>query len=154
MYFTFSCGGTQKCVQIGRKWIKILCFLASQKAGLRTACVWKMLIIPPPLATALHRSSHMLLYKLFTYNGGLYWAATRLFRIQIKRLDFRLPRAKEGICVDTKGLSLPHYLLCLAGQASEGSFWPEPLSLRSTESRTGFADSSSKYLSWSTNVNT
>lgn len=61
-----------------------------------------MLIIPPPLAAALHRSSHMLLYKLFTYNGSLYWAATRLFRIQIKRLDFRLPRAKEGICVDTK----------------------------------------------------
>lgn len=116
MYFTFSCGGTQKCVQSGKKLIKILCFFANQKAGLRTPCVWKMLIIPPPLATALHRSSHMLLYKLFTYNGSLYWAATRLFRIQIKRLDFRLPRAKEGICVDTKGLSLPHYLLCLAGQ--------------------------------------
>lgn len=94
-----------------------------------------MLIIPPPLATALHRSGHMLLYKLFKYNGSLYRAATRLFRIQIKRLDFRLPRAKEGICVegicvDTKGLSLQHYLLCLAGQGSEGSFFPVPLSLR------------------------
>uniref|UniRef100_A0A3Q0RN50 Uncharacterized protein n=1 Tax=Amphilophus citrinellus TaxID=61819 RepID=A0A3Q0RN50_AMPCI len=32
------------------------------------------------------------------------------------------PGAKEGICVDTKGLSLPHYLLCLAGQRREGSF--------------------------------
>ena len=105
-------------------------YFRSQKAGPRTPCVWKMLIIPPPLATALHRSSHMLLYKLFTYNGGLYWAATRLFRIQIKRLDFRPPRAKEGICVDTKGLSLPHLLLCLAEQGSERSFWPEPLSLR------------------------
>lgn len=79
MDFTFSCGGTQKCVQNGKKLIQILC-LSSQKAGQRTACVWKMLIIPPPLATALHRSSHMLLYKLFTYNGTLYGAATRLFQ--------------------------------------------------------------------------
>lgn len=84
-----------------------------------------MLIIPPPLAAALHRSGHMLLYKLFTYNGGLYWAPTRLFRIQIKCLDCHPPRAKGGICVDTKGLCLAHYLLCRA--ASEGSFWPEPL---------------------------
>lgn len=91
-------------------------FFASLKAGLRTPCVWKMQIIPPPLATALHRSSHMLLYKQFTYNGILYRAATRLFRIQIKCLDFRPPRAKEGICVDTKGFSLPHYLLCRAGE--------------------------------------
>lgn len=26
------------------------------------------------------------------------------------------PGAKEGICVDTKGLSLPHYLLCRAAE--------------------------------------
>lgn len=90
-----------------------------KKAGLRTACVWKMQIIPLPLATALHRSGHMLLYKQFTYNGRLYQAATRPFRIQIKRLDFRPPRAKEGICVDTKGLSLPHYLLCRAVEWKE-----------------------------------
>lgn len=92
----------------------------SQKAGSGTPCAWKMLIIPPPLAAALHRSGHMLLYKLFTYNGGLYWAATRLFTIQIKCLDFHPPQAKGGICVDTKGLSLAHYLLCRA--ASEGNF--------------------------------
>lgn len=87
-------------------------FAQAKKAGLRTACVWKMQIIPLPLAAALHRRGHMLLYKQFTYNGCLYQAATSPFRIQIKRLDFRPPRAKEGICVDTKGLSLPHYLLC------------------------------------------
>lgn len=89
---------------------------------MRTPCAREMLIIPPPLAAALHRSSHMLLYKLFTYNGLLYRAATRVFRIQIKRLDFHPLGAKEGICVDTKGLSLPHYLLCLARQRREGSF--------------------------------
>lgn len=98
--------------------MKILFFLESRKAGLRTRCVRKMLIIPPPLATALHRNSHMLLYKLFTYNGGLYWAATRLFRIQIKRLDFRLPPAKGGICVDTKGLG-PATLFIVLGRAGE-----------------------------------
>lgn len=38
------------------------------------------------------------------------------FRIQIKCLDFRLPMAEERICVDTKGLCLSHYLLCLAEQ--------------------------------------
>lgn len=108
----------------GRNGIKY-CFQVSQKAGSGTLCAWKMLIIPPPLAAALHRSGHMLLYKLFTYNGGLYWAATRLFTIQIKCLDFHPPRAKGGICVDTKGLRLAHYLLCRA--ASEGNFWPEPL---------------------------
>lgn len=58
-----------------------------------------MQIIPPPLAAALHRSGHMLLYKLFTYNGGLYLAATRLFRIQIKRLDFHPPWSKiRNLC--------------------------------------------------------
>lgn len=96
-----------KCVDINSN----VCFLESQRAGFRTPCIWQMLIIPPPLATALHRNSHMLLYKLFTYNGTLYWAATRPFRIQIKRLDFRLPRAKEGICVDTKALAC-HIIYC------------------------------------------
>lgn len=137
MYFTFSCGGTQKCVQDRWKWMKILYFLASQKAGPRTPCVWKMLIIPPPLATALHRSSHMLLYKLFTYNGSLYWAATRVFRIQIKRLDFRPLWAKEGICVDTKGLSLPHYLLCLARAGKWRKLLTWAPVIESTESLTG-----------------
>lgn len=114
-----------------------MCFQVSEKAGLGTPYTWKMLIIPPPLAAALHRSSHMLLYKWFTYNGGLYRAATRLFTIHIKCLDFHPPRAKGGICVDTKGLSLAHYLLCRA--ASEGNFWPEPLR---NKWLTGDADSS------------
>lgn len=99
------------------KYVYILC--EPKKAGLRTARVWKMQIIPLPLATALHRSGHMLLYKQFTYNGCLYQAATSPFRIRIKRLDFRPPRSKEGICVDTKGLSLPHYLLCRAAEWKE-----------------------------------
>lgn len=112
MYFTFSCGGTQKCVQNGKKMTKIFCLSASQKAGTKTPCVWKMQIIPPPLAAALHRSSHMLLYKLFTYNGGLYQAATRLFRIQIKRLDFRPPRGKRRNLCGHKRPQLRHIIYC------------------------------------------
>lgn len=106
------CGGTQKCVQNGKKLNKILGFLASQKAGLKTPCVWKMQIIPPPLAAALHRSSHMLLYKPFAYNGAHYWAATRLFRIQIKRLDFRPPRGKTRNLCGHKRPQACHILHC------------------------------------------
>ena len=105
------------------KWLKIryiIVLFTSQTAGQLTPGVWKMLIIPPALATALHHGSHMLLYKPFTYNGIHYWAATRLFRIRIKRLDFRPPQAKERICVDTTGPRLTHYLLCLAGPRRKG----------------------------------
>lgn len=79
---------------------------------MKTPCVRKMQIIPPPLAAALHRSSHMLLYKLFTYNGGLYQAATRLFRIQIKRLDFRPPRGKGRNLCGHKRPQLRHIIYC------------------------------------------
>ncbi len=128
--------------------IKILYFLESQKAGLRTPCVWKMLIIPPPLATALHRSSHMLLYKLFTYNGGLYWAATRLFRIQIKRLDFRLPRGKRrNLCGHKR--PQPATLFIVFGRAGK---WRKLLTWASLSLRARFADSCRKYLSCSSKV--
>lgn len=75
------------------------------------------------LATTLHRRSHM----LFCIQWRPSQTPTRLFRIQIKRLDFRLPLLEERICVVTKGLG-QHYLSCLAGlgQGADGWFWPKP----------------------------
>lgn len=93
--FTFSCGGTHKCVQSRKKWDKMWFFREPEGWVRKTSVLGKMLIIPPPLAAALHRSGHMLLYKLFPYNGRLYQAATRLFRIQIKCLDFNPPPSKR-----------------------------------------------------------
>lgn len=97
------------------KWEEInsnLCFLASQKAGLRTPCVWKMLIIPPPLATALHRSGHMLLYKLFTYNGTLYGAATRLFQNSDQTPRFPPTPGQKKESVWTQKASACHIIYC------------------------------------------
>lgn len=93
-----------------------------QQAGLRTQCVWKMLIIPPPVAAALHRSSHMLLYNVFTYNSRLYRAATRLFRIQIKCLNFRPPRSKRRNLCGHKRPQLVTLFIVQGERACEGSF--------------------------------
>lgn len=127
-------------------WKYVYISAQAKKAGLRTARVLKMQIIPLPLATALHRSGHMLLYKQFTYNGSLYQAATSPFRIQIKRLDFRPPRAKEGICVDTKGLSLPHYLLCRAAEWKE--LWDIVIENTVTHRVCRFIQEIARQLSW------
>lgn len=97
MDFTFSCDGTHKVYKSRRSELKCFSFEAKQNAVLGTPRVGKMLIVPPPQASALHRRGHMVLSKALAYNGILYCAATRLFHI--KRLDFRLPPGlRRNLC--------------------------------------------------------
>lgn len=74
-------------------------------------CLWKMLItvVTPPSAVAVICS--------FAYNGGLHGLQQEDFRIQIKRLNFRLPLAEERICVVSLKRPCLGNIVCRAWQA-------------------------------------